>query len=636
MPDTALGPGHGHIIVCGTEHLGLRTIDELRRRDETVVAIGATVDAADALAAMDVRLVVGEAIQPRTLREAAVDRAAAIVMTGGDDLENLNTALAAQELNPAIRVVIRMFDTELGGHIPELFPDGVALSSSALAAPGFVSAAIDGETGGRFDLAGRVLSARTSADAARGTRSVPLARLLPDRSVEMLPSAATTDPNLILIDVALPGTLDDAALPATADASVSGLVQGTVGAFRDRLRAPEQRLLRFGTILVLLAVVSALYFEFTAGLTPLDAVSYAITLLTGAALATTIDAATAPDALRLYSIFLSLVGAALVAIVYAFITDALIRSRLLQTLGRRTVPGNIRDHVVVAGLGAIGYRVALLVQARGVPVVIVESEDEGRFVAAARAAGIPVVIGDARHREVLTEVRLDRARALVCATSDDLVNLSAALNGRSIRPDLRVVVRLFDPEFAVRVQRGFGIRFTRSVSQLAAPAFAAAATRTEVVATVPVGDRRMALFARLKVPSGSALEGRLAMSLDTEGALRVLAVADPGTDEARWDIPAEEVLDADEEVVVAATRAGLAELLHLASIPAGTAPTIANLPPAGGHARLLPFDAQEAVALVRRNAGRVIGAMPPPIGGKRPGTPAVTPSQATPDNPSDP
>jgi Trk K+ transport system NAD-binding subunit len=386
--------------------------------------------------------------------------------------------------------------------------------------------------------------------------------------------------------------------------------------------------------------VSALYFELTAGLTPLDAVSYAITLLTGAALPTAIDAATAPTALRLYAIFLSLVGAALVAIVYAFITDALIRSRLLQTLGRRTVPGGIHDHVVIAGLGAIGYRVALGVRARDIPVVVVEREDDGRFVAAARAAGIPVVVGDARHPEVLGEVRLDRARALVCATSDDLVNLSAALNGRAIRPDLRVVVRLYDPEFALRVQHGFGIRFTRSVSQLAGPAFAAAATRTEVVATVPVGDRRMVLFARLRVPAGSALHGRAAADLDQPGARRVLAVADPGSAEARWDIPPDEILDPDEEVVVAATRAGLAELLHLASIPAGTTPTIADLPPApdGAH-RLIPFDAQDAVALVRRNAGRMIGAMPPPIGGKRhvegPVGEAESPAEPTLEGPPD-
>ena len=235
---------------------------------------------------------------------------------------------------------------------------------------------------------------------------------------------------------------------------------------------------------------------------------------------------------------LSLVGAAIVAIVYAFITDALIRSRLLQTLGPPDGAGQHprpRHRRRASARSAI--RVALGIQARGVPVVVVETQEDGRFVAPARAAGIPVVIGDARHRELLDDLRIGRARALVCATSDDLVNLSAALNGRALRPDLRVVVRLFDPDFAVRVQHGFGIRFTRCVSELAAPAFAAAAIRTEVVATVPIGDRRVALFARLRVPAGSALEGRRAMSFDRAGVMRVLAVADPGSDVARWDVP---------------------------------------------------------------------------------------------------
>jgi Trk K+ transport system NAD-binding subunit len=390
----------------------------------------------------------------------------------------------------------------------------------------------------------------------------------------MLPDSEPTQPDLILIDVARP---DEGAAPEIAaplDASRGGPVRGTVTKVRDGLRAPEQRLVRFGTILIVLAVASALFFQLTAGLSPLDAVSYAVTLLTGAALPTEINAATAPATLRVYAIFLSLVGAALVAVVYAFITDALIRSRLLQTLGRRTVPSSIRDHVIVAGLGSIGYRVALGIHARGVPVVVVEVQDDGRFVPAARAAGIPVVIGDARHRELLDDLRVERARALVCATSDDLVNLSTALNGRALRPDLRVVVRLYDPDFAIRVQHGFGIRFTRSVSYLAAPAFAAAAIRSEVVATVPIGDRRVVLFARLRVPAGSALEGRLAATLDQAGELRVLAVADPGSEVARWDVPADEILDPDEEIVVAATRAGLAELLHLAAIPAGAAPRV--------------------------------------------------------------
>lgn len=573
----ALGPGHGQIVVCGIDHLGARTIEELRRRDESVVAIRSAhdpIDHLEHLVELEVPIIAGDPRTKGVLREAGVGAGAAtIVMTSSDDLANLNVALAARELDPLIRVVLRMFDTELGAHIPDLFPDGVALSSSSLAAPGFVGAAIDGESGARFDLAGRTIEARTSADPARGDRSLTVARLRPDRSVEMLPAEPADgwpegDGERILIDIAMPGTLDPAEEKPRADASIGGVALGVVEGFRDRLRAPEQRLLRFGTVLVLLATASALYFQATAGLGPLDALSYAITLLTGAALPTSIDD-TAPVTLKVYAIFLSLVGAAIVAIVYAFITDALIRSRLLQTLGRRSVPGGIRDHVIVAGLGAIGYRVALGVKDRGVPVVVIERDEDGRFVTAARAAGIPVVIGDARHGGVLEEVRVTRARALVCATSDDLVNLSTALNGRAVRPDLRVVVRLFDPDFAVRVQRGFSIRFTRSVSQLAGPAFAAAATRSEVIATIPVGDQRVLLFARLRVPGGSRLEGQLASAVDRVGSRRVLAVADPGSEVARWDFPSDEILDAGEEVVVVATRAGLGELLQEAATPAG-------------------------------------------------------------------
>jgi Trk K+ transport system NAD-binding subunit len=561
------GSPAGHVVVCGLDHLGLRTIDELRLRDEEVVAIGSSTDVEEALAANGVRLVVGDPRVSRVLREAGVETAAAIVLTGEGDLANLNAALAAVEVNPSIRIVIRMFDQGLGAHIPELFPDAVALSSSALAAPGFVSAAIDGETGSRFWLAGRLVTSRQSNDPATGSRSITVARLNADRSVDMLPDVDPTEPGLIVIDVAAQdgdGGADAAAGPVASRQALRSRSVGIAASIRARLSTPERRLVRFGAVLIALAIGSAVFFEVVAQLSPLDAVSYAITLLTGASLPANIDAASANVAIRIYAIVLSLVGAAIVAVVYAFITDALIRSRLLQTLGRRTVPSNIHDHVIVVGLGSIGYRVALGIVERGLPVVAVEVSDEGSFVSPARAVGIPVVIGDARHHEVLDELHLDTARALVAATSDDLVNLSAALNARGVRPDLRVVLRLFEPEFAVRVQRGFKIRFTRSVSHLAAPAFAAAAMRSEVIATMPVGERRVILFARLRVPQGSALEGRLASSLDRTGALRILAVADPGSAVARWDYPLDEAMDAGEEVIVAATRAGLGELLQLA------------------------------------------------------------------------
>ena len=571
-------PDVGHVVVCGVGRLGLRTIDELRSRYESVVAIGADDAAEETLSSLGVRLVVGDARLPRVLREADVSTASVIVLTSDDDLGNLNIALAATTLNQRLRVVIRLFDQEVGAHIPELFDDAIALSSSAVAAPGFVSAALDGEAGNQFRLAGRVLSSRSLNDPARGTRSIPLARREGGHTVELLPDPGSLG-DLILVDIADEPVRGEGSTATSGPAAASSPAatrpnEATGGsrfrpfaAIRGEMTAPQRRLLSFGTVLLGLAVVSAILFNAISGLSPLDAVTYAITLLTGSSVAVDIGDAASRAPLRMYAIILSLVGAVLVAIVYAFITDALIQSRLLETLGVRSVPSDIHDHVIVAGLDSIGYRVALGIAERGVRVVAVESTEGSQFIAAVRKAGMPVVVGDARGREVLDELGLARARALVVATSDDLVNLAIALNARAVRPDLRVVLRLFDPEFALRVQSGFGIQFTRSVSHLAAPAFAAAAIGSEVVATVPVGDRRLILFARLRIPAGSRLIGRPASTLDQDGAVRLLAVAGPGSDVVRWELPPGEVLEADEEIMVAATREGLGELHRVAASP---------------------------------------------------------------------
>ena len=564
----------GHIVVCGVEHLGVRTVDELRLRGETVAVVAPSEQQAIDIGIHDVRVVAGDHRLARVLADAGVGSARSIVLTDDDDLGNLTAALAAQELNPGIRIVIRMFDADLGAHLQELIPGSIVLSSSAVAAPGFVTAAIDGETGERFDHAGKVLTASRAEDVEGGIAGrrdvLPIARLRPDRTVDILPEATSDPSGLIVLRIEDPAT---AAVRATAaetttnrNAAGSGVVNRLTalpGSIRARLATPERRLVRFVLIILGLATVSALFIWFALEISPLDAVSYAITLLTGASLLASVDPGKAPPELKVYAIFLSLVGAALVAIVYAYITDAIVRSRLLQTLGRRSIPSNIHDHVIVCGLGAIGYRVATGIAARGVPVVVIDKDENARFVGPTRAAGIPVVVGDARHRELLTDLGIRRARALVAATSDDLVNLAAALNARAIRPDVRVVVRLFDPDFAVRVQRGFGIRFTRSVSHLAAPAFAAAAIGSEVISAIPIGDRRVLLVARVGVPVGSVLADRTTEAIEAAGQRRVIAI-ERGDGTVVW-LPGQGTSpNAGDQVLVAATRAGLASLMELA------------------------------------------------------------------------
>ncbi len=119
------------------------------------MAIAADADETEGLVRPDVLVITGDHRRERVLREAGVTEAESLVLTRDDDLGNLHAALVARELNPSIRLVIRVFDAQIAEQLPDLIDNAVALSSSSLAAPGFVAAALEGEGGERFAEAGR-------------------------------------------------------------------------------------------------------------------------------------------------------------------------------------------------------------------------------------------------------------------------------------------------------------------------------------------------------------------------------------------------------------------------------------------------------------------------------------------------
>ena len=139
-------------------------------------------------------------------------------------------------------------------------------------------------------------------------------------------------------------------------------------------------------------------------------------------------------------------------------------------------------------------------------MVAIDRIADARGAKVAEQLGVPLIVGDAAREETLRAASIDTCKALVVVSTDDVTNLQAALNARAVRSDMRVVLRLFDGDFAQRVQKAFNINISRSVSYLAAPAFAAAMLDREVLATIPV-DRHALMVAEVQVLAGSPLEG---------------------------------------------------------------------------------------------------------------------------------
>ncbi len=180
-----------------------------------------------------------------------------------------------------------------------------------------------------------------------------------------------------------------------------------------------------------------------------------------------------------------------------------------------------RNHVIVCGVGKVGYRVSLELLKFGREVVGIESNPDGRFVEKAKALDIPIIIADARRTENLVRAGVGRADAIIPCTDDELANLDIALDARELNPDIKIVMRLFDPDLARRVEKGFGIHTAFSTSALAAPIFAAAAMRVNVKHSFYVGDTLLNL-SQVVIEPGSQLIGWPVKRLEAELDLSVV------------------------------------------------------------------------------------------------------------------
>jgi Trk K+ transport system NAD-binding subunit len=218
-----------------------------------------------------------------------------------------------------------------------------------------------------------------------------------------------------------------------------------------------------------MAALATVYFHFAERLPWMDALYFVVTLMATVGFGD-INLRESSDLSKVIGVLLMAASITNTAILFALVTDSLLRHRLALAFGRRRIKD--RDHVVVVGMGAVGFQVVEELIRRKEKVVIIDNNPNGRFMPAIYAQGVRSVIGDARVERTLRDAGLTGARALMSVTSDDLTNLEIALNARSLTPHLRVVLRIFNPDLAQSLRERLDIHFAFSISTIAAEALA--------------------------------------------------------------------------------------------------------------------------------------------------------------------
>ena len=182
---------------------------------------------------------------------------------------------------------------------------------------------------------------------------------------------------------------------------------------------------------------------------------------------------------------------------------------------------SFNHHVVLVGLGRLGFRTFLTLRRLGHAVVVIERDPNNQFLEEVRRDGSPLLIGDARREALLEDANIRKARSIVLATDDDMANLEAALDARKINSEVRVVLRMFDQNMADKVRDGFNIQLAMSQSAMSAPTFATCAIAPSTVNSMIVGDELLAMQ-RWLVRKGGPFEGRTIADVMREHAITVV------------------------------------------------------------------------------------------------------------------
>lgn len=173
---------------------------------------------------------------------------------------------------------------------------------------------------------------------------------------------------------------------------------------------------------------------------------------------------------------------------------------------QRMVASMYRNHIIVVGAGKLGIRVIKGLVVLREPIVAIERLKNSPFLDEVHDMGVPVITGDGRQKKTLEQAGVKDARAIICASDDDLTNLDAALTARDVNPGIRVVLRLFDETLAEKFASVFQMPAI-SPSRVAAPAFIAAATDRKVYTELQLDGQQVHLI-DLTVRPGGALVGR--------------------------------------------------------------------------------------------------------------------------------
>ncbi|MGB3767794.1 MAG: NAD-binding protein [Phormidesmis sp.] len=524
------------IIVCGLDSIGYRILSLLRQQQAEVVGVNRyPIPGED-------DIVVGDLLMAETLCKAGIKTAQTLVIANNDDATNLEILIQARLLNPHIRIINRLFNQSLGDRLDRTLPAHTTMSVAELSAPIFAFAAMNQMAIGHLQLFREIWPIyEERIHATHPWRDRTLRELWEDRT-RMLIYYLTEDSEISLVEA-----MDSNREIQLGDRLIIGTrprVAANYTSFFEKLKKSLLWLEQFrrylrpgliitGLLLLTIAIATCAYIAFGwRQSTVVDALYFSVGMITGAGGNEDI-AEKSPAFLKVFTAIMMLIGAGVIGVFYALLNDLVLGSRLRAFWDVSRVP--TKGHYVICGMGGVGIKTAQQLIAQGHQVVVIERDDNSRFLSMARSQQIPVVLADASLPLTLETANIDRATALIAVTNDDMTNLEIALTAKELAPHLSIVVRSNHPKLTHQIAQVFDFTTALNPYEIAAPAFAAAALGGRILGSGITGEILWIALSLLITPTHS-FSHRTVQDIAIEADLVPLYLQSSSKNLHGWDL----------------------------------------------------------------------------------------------------
>lgn len=158
---------------------------------------------------------------------------------------------------------------------------------------------------------------------------------------------------------------------------------------------------------------------------------------------------------RIFTGFIAIFGIGSLFYILSVVMENLVLLQLSNYRGQKKIMKkieNLKDHIIIVGMGRVGKLAAQEISNRNQEYVIIDNDisENENYKELAKAI---VIEGDATEDEVLMKAGIDRAKGMIVATANSATTVFVVLSAKVLNPKLFIVARADEETSRIKLMR---------------------------------------------------------------------------------------------------------------------------------------------------------------------------------------